>query len=384
MRTTDGNNHLRQIAEGSMLSSRRRIMDFLAASGLPRQIQRLVDWFRFGDISLGRYLLFSLAARIPASLFSRGYDFMDHQFQYVDPAYHLGLGGSWWRPHEYEHGLRSWIYPGLLAGIFRALAWLGIEAPVPMMVATRFVHALMGLLPLLALWMLFVRFRRLDGARPLLLFVAASPLTVYASVQPTGPTFATGLSLAAILLFEGPGRLSPFISGLLLGGAFCCRFQDAFFFPVLLAAGLLLRRYKASALMATGAAIVVTIQGLVDLWTWGSFLASPFRYVRWNVFEGAARRYGEEPLWFYLPLLALVLVLLPPFVRSGLRALAVGIRTFPLLFAASSFYLFLHSLVARKAFRFILPSLILLVVVCAFGLFQTSGTESRIRMAHRR
>ncbi|HXV65365.1 MAG TPA: hypothetical protein VEK15_32015, partial [Vicinamibacteria bacterium] len=43
-----------------------------------------------------------------------------------------------------------------------------------------------------------------------------------------------------------------------------------------------------------------------------------------------------------------------------------------------------HSLVARKAFRFILPSVILLVVVYAFGLFQTSGTESRVRMAHRR
>lgn len=347
-------------------------------------IRRAIRLIQPGDISLRDYLLFALAARLPAVFFSRGYDFADHQFQYVDPAYHLGLGGSWWRAHDFVQGLRSWFYPGLLAGLFRFLAWTGIEEPVPMMIGTRFVHALLGLFPLFALWMLIVRFRGFQGQRPLLLFAAANPLTVYCGVQPTGPTFATGLSLGSLFLFEGPGRLWPFLSGLLLGAAFACRFQEAFFGPVLLAAGLLQRRFVASALMALGAACVVAAQGLLDLWTWGSFLASPFRYVRWNVFEGAASRYGEEPAWFYVPFVVLALLLVPPFVKSGLRALGLGIGAFPVLFAASSFYLLLHTLVARKAFRFIIPALILLLLVYAFGLFQRSEPEPKIAILHRR
>jgi hypothetical protein len=347
-------------------------------------IQRALRFLGPGDISLRDYLLFALAVRLPAVFFSRGYDFMDHQFQYVDPAYHLGLGGSWWRPHDYVQGLRSWFYPGLLAGLFRLLAAAGLEEAVPMMVGTRLVHAVVGLLPLLALWMFLVRFRGLAGQRPLLLFAAANPLTVYCGVQPTGPTFATGLSLASLFLFEGPGRLWPFLSGLSLGTAFACRFQDAFFGPVLLAAGLLQRRYLASALFSLGAAAAVAAQGFLDLWTWGSFLASPFRYVRWNVLEGAASRYGMEPFWFYLPFVALVLVLIPPFLKNGLRALGHGLRAFPMLFAASSFYLFLHSLVARKALRFILPALLVLLVLYAYGLFQRTEPERRISVLHRR
>jgi hypothetical protein len=76
-------------------------------------------------LSLRAYLLFGLLVRIPAVFFSRGYDFLDHQFQYVDPAYHLALGGSWWRPHDYVQGLRPWVYPGLLALVFRAIAAFG-------------------------------------------------------------------------------------------------------------------------------------------------------------------------------------------------------------------------------------------------------------------
>ena len=335
--------------------------------------------FHPGEISLRLYLLVALLARLPAVFFSRGYDFMDHQFQYVDPAYHLGLGGSWWQPHEYVQGLRSWAYPGMLAGIFKTLSSLGLEAPVPMMVGTRFVHALVGLVPLAALWMLVVEWKGLRGQRPLLLFAALNAITVYASVQPTGPTFALGLTLTAVFLFEGPGRFWPFVSGLALGLAFVCRFQDAFVGPVLFVAGLVSRRYVAILYMSLGAAILVTLQGLMDLASWGTFLGSPFRYVAWNVFEGAASRYGREPFWYYLPFVAIALVLVPPFLSSGARALREGARTFPLPVAASTFYLFMHSLVERKALRFVLPALALLLVAYGFELLRREGAERRFR-----
>ncbi len=339
-----------------------------------------------GEIALWWYLVLALLVRLPAVFFSRGYDFLDHQFQYVDPAYHLGLGGSWWQPYEYVEGLRSWVYPGLLAGLFRTLDALGLHEPNVMMTATRLVHALVGLVPLALLWLLVVRWQKLTGQTAFLLFAAANALSVYTSVQPTGPTFATGFAVAAVIAFHGPGRLWPLVSGLCLGVAFACRFQDAFFGPVLLAAGIAQRRWVAIGHLALGAGILIAAQGTVDLATWGGFLHSPFAYVRWNVLEDGASGYGVEPFWFYLPLVVLVLVLVPPFVGNGLRALVDGGRALPVLLASSGFYLLLHSVVARKAPRFILPALVLLAIVYAAGLFgrARSGPDSRLAHWHRR
>jgi len=352
------------------------------------RVSRVFQWVRTavepGDISLRHYLIFAFLVRLPAAFFSRGYGFSDHQFQYVDPAYYLAFDGSWWRPHDYVQGLRSWVYPGILAGVFKLIAWIGITEPHAMMVATRFVHGLISLVPVAALWTLIVRFKGWSGQRPLLLFFAANALVVYSGVQPTGPTFAVGLSLTAVFLFHGPGRPWPFFSGLLLGLAFACRFQDAFFGPLLLGAGLLQKRWRACLFLALGSAITVTGQGLVDLFTWGKFLHSPLRYVAWNVFEGQARRYGDQPVWLYAAFICLVLVFVPPFLRSGLRALREGSGKLPVMAAASLFYILLHNVMARKDFRFVVPALILLLVVYASSLLFPESSESKLRRIHRR
>ena len=351
------------------------------------RVQRFFQWLREafapGEITLPRYLLFAFLVRLPAVIWSRGYAFSDHQFQYVDPAFHLAFGGSWWQPHDFTQGLRSWVYPGILAGVFEMVAGVGITEPRSMMVATRLVHALMSLIPVAAFWLLIVRWKGWSGQRPLLLFFAANALLVYCAVQPTGPTFAVGLSLAAIFLFQGPGSLWPFLSGLLLGLAFACRFQDAFFGPVLLAAGLIQRRWRACGFLALGSAITVLGQGIVDLLTWGSFLHSPFRYVAWNVFEGQAQRYGQQPFWFYAAFVALVLVLIPPFLRSGFRALSEGSGRLPLLAVAAFTYILLHNVMARKDIRFVLPAVILLLAVYASSLLFPRVAEGKSRRVHR-
>mgnify|MGYP000408648254 CR=1 FL=1 len=76
-----------------------------------------------------------------------------------------------------------------------------LEDPLARMVAARGVHAIASLLPLIAFWLLVVRWRPLERPRAALLFFAASGLLVYAGTQPSGPTFAAGLSTAAVLLF---------------------------------------------------------------------------------------------------------------------------------------------------------------------------------------
>lgn len=350
-------------------------------------LRRSRDWLLAPSwIPLPQYLGIALLARLPAVLWSRGYEFADHQYQYVDPAWHAGLGGSWWETYDYVEGIRSWVYPGLLGRLFRALHALGIEGAGSMMVATRFVHALVSLLPIALFWLLVVRWRPLTGLRHprlALLFFACNGFAVYSGVQPTGPTFAVGLSVAALLLFQAPHRFAPFGAGLLIGLAFCCRFQDALFGFLLCGVGLVQRRHRACVGLALGALAMLLVQGLVDLRTYGWFLHSPLAYLHTNLVRGLALELGTQSWWYLFAIAAAVLLCVPPFLRSCAHALRDGAAVLPILTAAALLYLLVHSFVPRKALRFVLVALWLLSAVQAIGMLR-AVREPAARRWHRR
>jgi hypothetical protein len=334
-------------------------------------------------IALRNFLLLAFLIRLPAVLFSRGYEFMDHQFQSVDPAYHLAFGGSWWKTWEFHEGMRSWLYPGVLAGMFKAIHAIGITHPSAMLTVTRLLHSVLSLLPMFALWMLVVRWKKIARPNPVLLLMATSGLMIFSGVQPNGTAVAVGLSLTAIFLFHGPGFWWPLCAGISLGFAFACRFQDAFFGPVLFLGGLWLKRYRESMGLAVGAAVTVVVQGLVDYYTYGEFLSSPFRYVDLNVFQDTAAKFGQKPFWYYFKFLALLTICIPPFLRSVKNAVKFGAWEFPLPFACATAYLLLHSVVARKAVRFVFPVFLLLLFVIAVGLFRSESVQRKDHI-HRR
>ena len=319
--------------------------------------------------SLPLYLLFGLLVRLPAILFAHGFEFVDQQFQYIDPAWHPASGDDWLMTHEWINGLRSWVYPGMLAPVLRAFAW--IEDPLVRMAAVRGVHAVVSLLPLAAFWMLVVQWRPLPRPRSALLFFALSGLLVYAGTQPSGPTFAAGLATAAVLLFLGPAPWAPLGAGLCLGLAFCCRFQDALFGPVLFAAGLLTRRWKQSLWLALGCVPPLLLQALVDLKTWGALFHSPLAFLRFNVIEGRSAQWATRPFWYYFALgVVPYLLLVPPFLRANLDCLRRAASRLAIPLAAAAFYLLVLSLIPRKSMRFTLPAFTILSAVLAVGLFE--------------
>ncbi len=327
------------------------------------------------------FLAIALLLRLPAVLWARGYEFLDHQFQYVDPAYHLAFDATWWRPWEYERGLRSWAYPGLLAGALRAAHTLGVTDPSLRMVVMRGMHAIVSLLPLLGLWHLLVRWRPLPQARPVLALAAVSGLFVYSGVQPNGPMWAAQFAVSGVLCACGPRNLHAWLAGLLLGIAFTGRFQDALFAPLLFAYFALQRRPAAALGFGAAFGLVVLAQGLLDLWTWGSFLHSPIEYVRANVFEGVANTFAKDSAWLYVPAVAVVTAFLP-FVRSAWASVCEGARRYPMLTAAAVLYVIAHGMLERRAVRFVLPGLMLFTIIAAVGVFRAQP-QRRFDRAHR-
>lgn len=329
--------------------------------------------------TLAKLALLALALRCVAVVFSRGYEFVDQQFQYVDPAWGLATGNEWWHAWEWSAGIRSWAYPGLLAGVFRIGTGLGITDPAALMVFVRAVHACASLVPILALALVVSRWRPQPQPGRIVLLAAASFVLVYAGVQPSGLTFAVGLTVAAVLFFEGPG-LWPCLAGTLLGVAFACRFQDALLGPVLFGIGLVQRRWKASLLLTAGAVAPVVAQGLLDVATWGSFLHSAFAYVRTNVIEGKSAEFGTSTVLVYLGAVAALFV---PFVPEAPRIFAAGTRALPGAMTCGIAYIALHALIARKQARFILPALALLQIVWIVGAVRTLPPDTLSRVYRR-
>lgn len=317
---------------------------------------------------LATFLLLGLALRLPAVVFARGYEFVDQQFQYVDPAYGLATGADWIRTWEWQAGLRSWAYPGLLSYILRALP---IADPDLQMLAVRGVHALLSLLPLAGLWLVVMRWRPLANPQPVLWLAAASWVSVYAGVQPSGPTFALGFAVAAILFAHGPAAW-PLLGGCCLGIAFCARVQDAFFGPVVVAGLCAQRNVRGALWFVAGCAPPVLFQCLLDLWTWGSFLHSPLAYVRVNFFENASASFGTTPIWRYAAILGVFLL---PVAPEAWRCLRRGAALLPLPFWCAVAYLLLHAIPQRRQFRFIMPALALLFLVLAAGLAHDPGGD---------
>ncbi|HHI79423.1 MAG TPA: hypothetical protein ENK02_05545 [Planctomycetes bacterium] len=328
-------------------------------------------------ISLRALLLLSLVAHLPAIWFARGYLFLDQQYQYIDPAWHLATGDMFYRTHEWTMGLRSWVYPGFLAGVFQLSRALGIEDAQMQLVVARFVMALLFLIPLSAAWLLLVRWRPHPAARPALLAFGVFFLAILCGSQPNGPNFASCLAVASVLFFYGPGRLWPLVSGLCLGLAFCGRPQDALLGPVLFVAGLLSRRKGAALLFALGTVPGILLQGITDLYAWGHFLHSPFAYVKFNLFDGRNTGWGREPLWYYPAVVLGMLVWVPPFFKLTFRQLREGSRHLSLVLVAAIAYLAVHSIPAHKAARFVQPALAL-IFLCAFlGFFHTRPDAGR-------
>ncbi len=331
---------------------------------------------------LRRFLLIALLLRLPAVLCADGFEFADQQFQYIEPAWHFASGDDWQPTWEWLDGIRSEVYPDLLAGIFRVLVQLGGDAPLPLMTAVRAVHAVLSLLPMAVFWLLVVRWRPVHRPRLALLLFAASGIGVQASVQPSGPTVSAVLAVTAVLAAHGPGRW-PFAAGIALGLSFCCRCQDAVFGVGIAGSYLVTRHWRGLGWFALGCVPPILLQGGLDLVTHGAFLATPFAYVRANLVDGASSKWRTQPFWYYAAYAVLpTLVLVPGLLRPALRSLHHGARVVPIAVAAAAVHLVLHSCVARKALRFATPSLWLLIAVIAIGL--TAAATDRAARWHRR
>lgn len=316
---------------------------------------------RPAGLALSVTLLVGLALRVAVYRSQLYIIHPDETFQYFEPAHRLvfGSGVVTW---EYLEGIRSWLLPGVLAGVMRLVAPFS-DSPQAYVGTARAACAVLSLSVVLVGFRLAERRHGtwagvLTGGFCALWFA----LLWFA---PTVMTEVLSAHVALLALCYG-GPVAPrrlVLVGFGLGLAACLRFQYA---PALLAAALWQYRLdwrRWSWVACGGLAAVLPIAGLLDWVTLGTPFQSIWLNFLLNARAGVASAMGTEPSWLAPAYLWLVFwpapLLLPLAVLGAFRAPALAIAAVATIAS--------HAIVPHKELRFIYLAIAATAVLIGLG-----------------
>lgn len=332
---------------------------------------RSVDDRRLAAAALIGLFTLAVLLRMVPTLFVPSMNWGDEIFQASEQAHRL-VYGTGLVPWEFQLGIRSWLLPGAIAGLME-LARLFGDGPDYYLPVIDFGFSALGAAPVLCTFLWGRRFLGVPGAIIAGLVVAVAPELVYFGGRTLSEVAAGNLLVVALYLLE-PGyfvtaRRRITIAGALLALVFVLRIQLA---PALALAALWCParavRHRLPALLL-GAAIMLALAGALDAVTLGYPLASVWRYLDYNLFNGVSEVFGTESWNYYVEgeiglwqsaLMLLVLLAL------------IGARRLPMLLVCVLIILLSHSAIAHKEYRFIYPAILLTAVLAGIGLAQAA------------
>jgi phosphatidylinositol glycan class B len=317
--------------------------------------------------------LAGLLLRVVATFTGHGVWASDDYFHALEPA---------WRWLEQPDAplptdFRSSFLPRILWLFFLLGEALGIPEPVPRI---QWVYGLLGLWSVSAIpaaWLLVAPRLGNPAALGAAWLVATHALLPRISTRALGEAVCAPLILWTLVLVEwarrSPARTAlgwAFLSGLCAGVAAMLRFQAGVVFAVVfllvwvrpLPADHPGPRPGVPALVGglfLGGLVAMVGQGLLDLAEHGEFLASPVRYVAFNVERSAS--YGVEPWHLFLGMF--LGLSLPPATVALAAPVWRGVKAMPLPAAVFVAFVATHSAVGHKEDRFMFP---LVPLFCVF------------------
>jgi len=257
---------------------------------------------RSPEIGLAALAALAILLRLEPILVEPSAVWWDEIFQTTEPAHRLVFGSglvAW----EFQFGVRSWLLPGLIAGLMELSRIVG-DGPDYYLPVIAVGFASLGAAPVVCC---FLWCRPLFGATGALLAglaVAAAAEPVYFGARTLYETVAGHLLILTLWVLEPGYRVTSrrrlFLGGALLALVFVTRVQLA---PAIAVAMLWTNwqreRGRLCAILA-GAAVVLAFTAILDTLTLGYPFASIWRYVLYNIFYGVSATFGVEPWRYYL------------------------------------------------------------------------------------
>jgi hypothetical protein len=299
----------------------------------------------------------------------------DEIFQTLEQGHRVAFGYGL-VPWEFKDGARSWLLPGLIAGLMKALATVGVGSGAGLATGVKLVFAALAA----AAFFPMLRIAHALGGRTaaLLLGLSAAGLPanlIYSSRAMAEVASALPLAWGVSLLWPWRNRPAggswrgtirgPALAGVLLGLATVLRYQNGALLPVVAIVVVIVRGWRAAGWVAAGATLVMVAGGVLDWATWGKPFQSLIVYLRFNLVESGANQWGVAPKTFFLR--AMLATNGPAILILALGFLAGLRRTWPVAVPALVF-LAVHSAIPHKELRFLFPVLPFFLLGAAVGL----------------
>ena len=323
-------------------------------------------------------LVLALAFAVRAAVALSG-DFVLHPdeiMQYLEPAHRLvfGTGITFW---EYFYGARSWLVPGLVAGVLTLFDTVGLGQPQWYVGGVELTLCAISLAIPAGMYF-FARHHFSEATARAALLAGAFWYELAGFAHKPMTEFVASAALVALLALcvrpAGLHERSVWPAAALAVLAAAVRVQYAPLALVLL--GIVFLRSQNKMRLALAAAGLVLAVGVFDAVTWdGGLFHSYVTNVRFNLVLGAMRA-GESPPWQYLEWLAIA--------GAGLGVPCVVVALlrpgrYAFLLALIVLVLAIHTLQDHKEYRFVFVVVPLWLLIGADLVARATGSERRTR-----
>ena len=296
----------------------------------------------------------------------------DEIMQYLEPAHRLvfGNGVTHW---EYFYGARSWLVPGLVAGVLWLLDAVGLGQPVWYVGAVKLVFCALSLLIPAGMYFFARAHFGETTARVALIAGAFWYELVGFAHKPMTEFVAAALLMSLLALCVRPAvDRSRVVWAVALSAVLTVAVRMQYAPLALLLLGLFFLRTRSKMQLAAAVAVLSLAVGVFDGLTWGG---SPFHSylvnMHFNLIVGDYRA-GESPPWQFLWWLLVA--------SSGLSLVGVAAalrgRRCGLLVILIALMLLIHSSQSHKEYRFIFAVIPLWLML---GADVVVGLASRVK-----
>ncbi|MHA1586344.1 MAG: glycosyltransferase family 39 protein [Candidatus Heimdallarchaeota archaeon] len=395
----------------------------------------------FSSLPLVAIIVGSLIVRVIAASESQGFVHPDEVFQAIEMV-HFRIFGEFGTgqtiPWEYDlnkpyGGARSWFFVFILVAVYRIAMFFGITNPLSLIFVARLFLASFSIVSVIVAYFFGKEiFNKRIGLLSAFLIGFWWFFPFWSSRTMTDSISTDLIFLSIFLAYKALKNkttskkrfLLALSSGIITGLSFMIRFPSALMgIPIILVLWAkpireltinFVRRIrnfiskvsknpreefldtKFSANMTKELAIgggfiigsffMVLMQGLLDLFTWGSFLHSPINFFKYNIVEGLSAIHGSSPwysyftgfytdfAYYFLPLLLMFFI----FGFSHKRK----VKTKIMIFSIIIFWIVVFSFLAHKEFRFVMTILPLCMIMVAAGIERVVTTLQSKRNQH--
>ncbi|MBK9328219.1 MAG: hypothetical protein IPM95_02665 [Sphingobacteriales bacterium] len=300
----------------------------------------------------------------------------DEHFQIVEFAsYKAGITPLDAMPWEFEAKIRSSIMPFIAFLLIKLFSFFGIENPFVIGASARVIATLFFIYSLYRIAPFFLDKLELEAdKKKIILFtlcfwIMPSFMTRFSSESFSASFFWIGFALFDSRKSYESDKLKLILIGILFGFSFYFRFQIAFLLLFLFIWSIiyLRKRFFDWFFIAAGTLIPLIAEYFTNLWLYGEFVFSPYRYFRENIINNVAATFGTEPFYYYFQ--CFFLFFTPPvglFIILGMFFYAIKFKHSVFTYLLIGFVGF-HSLIGHKEFRFMVPVFSIMVPMAYIG-----------------